>query len=690
MAGGGGTDSLAAAAEAVAGGDWATAFDLLTAADAAGELMPEHLPLLGEAAYASGDLDVTIDAWERLHATCVAAGDHASAAGAAVRVAMHLMMDTGLMAPVRGWLARAERLLDGHDESPIHAHLALVRTYERLLTGDVESTRRWAEHTIEVGTRQSEPGPVAVGRIALGRTLICDGEVDRGLALLDEAAVATVSGELDPLSVGMVYCELVCAMQGLAQYDRAAEWTEAMTRWSQSDGIGSLHGRCRVHRAELLRIRGDCEAAEHEARQACDELRPWMRREYGWPLTELGQIRLRRGDLVGAAEAFAAARDSGWDPQPGLALLHLAQGDAEGAALEIRHALDHQVPVPSKERPPNQELARAPLLAAAVEVAVATGDADWARSAADELADIAERFRSKALQATAALADGRALLVQDDPSEAIAALDCAVALWSEVGAPWEAAMSRADLATALATSGRHDRAGREATAAQAALAELGGAPSVAAEPDSSPARSPQSEGPEATFVQEGEDWTLALDGESARVRDLKGMHYLARLLAEPGREFHVLDLVAAERPPVPGGRDDGREDGLVLRHGDDPLGPLLDDQAKATYKRRLTEIDQDIEEARALGDAQRETTAEAERDFLVRELARAVGLAGRDRPVGSSSERARASVTRAIRYALDRIGRHHARLAEHLEHAIRTGTYCAYEPDPRAVVRWLL
>ncbi len=161
---------------------------------------------------------MTIEAWERAHAASLQAGDQVAAAGAAVRVALHLLLDTALMAPVRGWSARAERLLEGHDESSAHAWLAVVRTYERFLSGDAHSARSWARRAIEVGSRH-DAAAAAVGLVAQARLLIVDGDVAQGLAMLDEAGAATVSGDLDPLSTGIVFCELVCALQGLAQYD---------------------------------------------------------------------------------------------------------------------------------------------------------------------------------------------------------------------------------------------------------------------------------------------------------------------------------------------------------------------------------------------------------------------------------------------------------------------------------------
>ena len=437
-------------------------------ADADGLAGPADLSLLGEVAYAAGHLDVTIEAWERAYALCVEAGDKDAAAGAAVRVAMHLLFDTALMAPVRGWLARAERLLEGQRETPANAWLAVVRTYERMLTGDLPGARPWARRAIELGS-QHDPAACALGQVAEARLLILGGDVEQGLALLDEVGVATVSGDLDPLSTGVVYCELVCALQGLAQYDVAEEWTEAMERWCKTNAIGSLHGRCRVHRAEILRLRGACNEAERVALGACDELRPYLRREMGWPLTELGRIRLRTGDIEGAEEALLAADRVGWDPQPGLALVRLAQGDVAAAAASIRDALERPMRVPSKERPPDTDLQRAPLLEAQVEIEVAAGDIDRARSAAEELKLVAARFHSKALVASATLAEGRVRLAEGDAADGERLCSEAARLWNEVGAPYEAAIARMGLAEALRAGGRQDQADLELEAARAVL-----------------------------------------------------------------------------------------------------------------------------------------------------------------------------------------------------------------------------
>jgi tetratricopeptide (TPR) repeat protein len=679
--------SVQRAREAAARGDWEEAYDVLMKADADGLAGPADLSLLGEVAYAAGHLDVTIEAWERAYALCVEAGDKDAAAGAAVRVAMHLLFDTALMAPVRGWLARAERLLDGQRETPANAWLAVVRTYERMLTGDLPSALPWARRAIELGSKH-DPAACALGQVAEARLLILGGDVEQGLALLDEVGVATVAGDLDPLSTGVVYCELVCALQGLAQYDVAEEWTEAMERWCKTNAIGSLHGRCRVHRAEILRLRGACNEAERVALGACDELRPYLRREMGWPLTELGRIRLRTGDIEGAEEALLAADRVGWDPQPGLALVRLAQGDVATAAASIRDALERPMRVPSKERPPDTDLQRAPLLEAQVEIEVAADDIDRARSAAEELKLVAARFHSKALVASATLAEGRVRLAEGDAADGERLCSDAARLWNEVGAPHEAAIARMGLAEALRAGGRQDQADLELEAARAVLDRIEATHSIdpAARVEGRDALGDQPAADLNMFRREGDYWSVVFEGRTVRVRDLKGMRYLARLLAHPGRAFHVLDLVAAETGSV-SQIESGQAAGLSHAALGD-AGEMLDARAKNAYRRRLAEIEDDMEQARAIGDTQRAAQADAERDFLVRELSRAVGLGGRDRRASSASERARVGVTRAVRQAIGRIGEHHPQLGEHLNRAVRTGTHCAYLPDPRAPAAW--
>ena len=661
---------------AVARGDFKGARAVLAAADAAGALTLADLPQLAEVSYAAGELDATFEIWERVHAARASAGDRMGAADAAVRVAQHLLLDTALMAPTRAWLLRAEALLDGHEDNPVFAWLAVVRNYEYLLRGDFAQAREWARRAIEIGTR-CEPTAAAIAKVAEARGLVLDGHVGEGLRLLDEAAAAMLTQKLDPVSAGMIYCELVCGAQGVGQYELAEEWTTAMERWSRGGSVGSIHGRCRVHRAEILRLRGALADAEIEALGACEELRPYLRREMGWPL----MIRLRRGDLAGAEEVFVAAHEVAWDPHPGLALVRLAQHDVPGALAAIRDALEHPLFVPSKERPPNSAASRLPLLEAKVEIDIAAGDHAGAAAAADELERLAARFESKAFTASAASARGRVLLAAGDLQAARRQLETAVGSWNEIGAPYETAVARSLLADAHDAAGQTDRARLERSAARATLERIGAvhrATTPASATSSPAAPSTPSAPPSSTpsvFRREGDTWLVEFDGHVARVRDLKGMRYLARLLAEPGRELHVLDVVAESATDVPPLGD---------------AGSMLDARAKEMYRRRLEDITEDIETARSMNDLGRLAQAEREREFLSAELARAVGLGGRDRNASSASERARAAATRALRQALERVREHHPALAAHFDRTIKTGTYFAYLPDPRAPVAWVL
>jgi tetratricopeptide (TPR) repeat protein len=494
-----------------------------------------------------------------------------------------------------------------------------------------------------------------------------------------------MSGAADPLTTGMMYCEIICAAQGLLMPDLAAEWTEVMERWRHGAAFGGINGRCRVHRAELLRLSGTCDLAEAEALAACAELRPWMRREYGWPLVELGNIRLRAGDLDGAHEAFREAIEHAWSPQPGLALLHLAEGDADLAATLIADAIDHPVDIPSKERPPFGPLRLAPLWDAQAQIAFVRRDRDTLDRAARELRSVAQRFPSPMLRASSLLADGRLAVLDGEPERGLQSAVLAVAEFNGLGAPFEAATARLVVADAYTASGRSAQAaferhtardtfesfGAELWAARVdQLIEPGERERPVVPPDAQVAGSGEST---AVFRRDGDTRTVGWGASTVVVRDLKGLRYLDHLLAEPGREFHAAQLVHLET-----GEQAAVDVGI----------PVLDEAAKRAYRRRLAEIDEDIELARADNDLARVELAERDRDYLVAELTRASGLGGRDRRVHDDAERARVSVTRSIRYALDRLAERSPAVAAHLRRHVSTGTYCSYQPDGLHPVRW--
>jgi hypothetical protein len=685
-------EEIAAVQAAVERGEWVQALELLAASGSAVD-SAAGLELRAHAEYGNGGFEASVSAWEDLHTLLLAQHDVAGAARAAAMVAMFLMMDTGLMAPVRGWLRRAERLLEGHGEVPAHALIAVVRGYERFMSGDMDAARNFSASAIELGGRLGVDPAVVIGRVCAARVHIFDGHVQAGLDLLDEIAIDLMSGVVDPLTTGMMYCELICAAQGMALHDRASQWTEVMERWRHGSAIGAISGRCRVHRAEILRISGPCDVAEAEALGACDELRPWMRREFGWPLVELGNIRLRRGDLAGAEEAFLAAHERSWSPHPGLALLRLEQGDTDTAQSMIADAIAHPYDIPSKMRPPFGDLRLAPLLDAQAEIAAANGDAALVQQAADALTSIASRYPSRSLEAGAVLANARGALVSGDLGNAIHGAKAAVAAWADIGAPFESAAARMVLGEARHRSGDIQGAHMEWRAAGAAFGSFGAVLKsnraqllIAGSPATS-MTTRTSDAATAIFRCDGDTRTICYGNVTALMRDLKGLRYVERLLANPGREIHVLDLVAVERGSLPTGGVAEHEEGTHLDRGGAGL-PVIDDAARDAYRRRLGEVDEDIEEATRMNDLCRVELAQRDRDYLIAELTSAVGLGGRSRTVGGSAERARTSVTRSLRYALGRMAEQHPALAAHLEQNVHTGTYCFYNPDPIAPLTW--
>ena len=255
-------------------------------------------------------------------------------------------------------------------------------------------------------------------------------------------------------------------------------------------------------------------------------------------------------------------------------------------------------------------------------------------------------------------------------------------------------------ATARRRSGDDEGARLEWTAAHTALVRFGAdrwaeyprdlaAGAAVTAPQAATSTVVASESSVATFRCDGDTRTIGLGGLSVQIRDLLGFRYIARLVAEPGREFHVLDLVAVEHGSLPTSRPVAEHDELRTGRLDEPL-PVLDDLAREAYRRRLAEVDDDIEEAERMNDLGRVELAQRDRDYLIGELSRAVGLSRRPRTTGGTSEHARTSVTRSLRYSLDKLADHHQPLAAHLRQRIHTGTYCTYAADPTSPVSWSL
>jgi tetratricopeptide (TPR) repeat protein len=301
-----------------------------------------------------------------------------------------------------------------------------------------------------------------------GRALVAQGRLEEGLALLDEAMTAVLTGELTPLATGWVYCSVILACKDLADLQRAGEWTEAARVWCEALPATTPYsqGLCRIYRGEVLALRGAWAEAEAELRRAHQELLPHKPQGAAEASYGVGEVLRRRGDLFGAEQAFVRAQQLGWDPQPGMALLRLAQGRVDAAAAALRSAL---------ASPIVDRFGRARLLAAQIEVAIAAGALDEARYAARELAAIADGLTSAVVQATASMAQAPLQLAAGDPAAALEELRRGLRGWRALGLPYEDAKTRLLIGTTQRMLGDEEGGRIEIDAARAGFERLGAA-----------------------------------------------------------------------------------------------------------------------------------------------------------------------------------------------------------------------
>jgi class 3 adenylate cyclase len=457
-------DPLQAGRDAIARNAWREALEFLSAADAAEPLSPEDLEGLAEAAWWSGLLGSCIDARERAYKLYIDSGRPRRAGYVAIALARdHFGRQEGTVASA--WLNRAERLLGEEEDSTEKAWLLRTRAVIAIEgERDFDEALAHATSALEMATRVHDRDLMALALHDQGRALVATGKVQEGMALIDEATVAAVGGELSAWVTGAIYCNTITACQRLADVRRAGEWTQAAKRWCERQSIAGFPGMCRVYRAEVMRLRGAWSEAEEEARRACEELKEFNVGYCAEAFYEVGEIRLHTGDLAGAEEAFRHAHGLGRDPQPGLALLWLAEGKTAAALRAIKTA----VAAETRER-----LVRARLLPALVEIAVTARELDTAREGVEELAAIAEDFGTPALSATSLAARAALHLARGENGDALAALRDCLRIWTELDAPFEAARARLALAEAYRGLGDLDRAVLELEAARGALERLG-------------------------------------------------------------------------------------------------------------------------------------------------------------------------------------------------------------------------
>ena len=456
--------ALEDARRAVARGAWPEALDAFARAEIS-TLAPEDLEALADAAWWSCRLDESMAIRQKAYAGYMEAGTKRRAAYAAWFLAYD-HYTKGEASVGSGWMGRAERLLSDEPECLEHAYLELAASDAAQDRGDFDDARLHAQRVLKIGERFGSADVVAMGVQSLGRILIGRGDVEAGTKLLDEAMTSVVAGELSPFITGWIYCNVLIACLGTADLRRAGEWAAAARAWIESLGEGTpYHGLCRMYQVEVTVMRGRWAEAESDAARASEELAAFEPHIASLAHYALGEIRRRRGDLREADAAFMRAHELGADPQPGLALLRLAEGNIEAAVAGLRLPL-------AGEGPPTVERAR--LLGAQVEVSLAAEDVDSARRAASELERIASaRPANTFFEACAASARAAVHLAAAEVDPALYASRRAWVLWQELKLPYETARARVLLGLASRAATDEERARMEIEAARAAFERLG-------------------------------------------------------------------------------------------------------------------------------------------------------------------------------------------------------------------------
>jgi class 3 adenylate cyclase len=448
---------------AVAHRGWERAFDLLSALDSESGLEPEDLETLAKAAYWTGDSDRSIATREKAYAAYIARGDEQRAALCALTLRREYVSKLQ-HSVAAGWLTRAERLLDSYPGSTAHGYLAIAHADAARARGDFAQALALVDRALEIAAESRDRDLHAWGTLRRGMFLIDEGRVDVGWPSMEEVAAAAAGGELGMFTTGAVFSNVTAMCRDLGDYRRAGEWADAAMRWCEKQGNTGFVGIFQLQRGEILRMLGKLSEAESETSRASEELASFSPVHAAAAQHELGEVRLRRGDLVSAEDAFRQAHGLGEDPQPGLALLRLAQGDVEAASMSIRQSLDETA---------FDHFARARMLSAQAEIAFVAGDAKVAGPACEELAQISGKVASPAIHAASDSARGLLALLEGDHGRAADHLRRARAGWNDLDAPFESAKAAVALAESHLAEGDRDAAATELESARATFERMG-------------------------------------------------------------------------------------------------------------------------------------------------------------------------------------------------------------------------
>ena len=446
---------------------WGDAFVGLSSADREALLDAEDIERLSLAAYMVGRDDDSAAAWTRAHQEWLRRGEEERAAGCAFWQALGLLF-RGDLAPAMGWTARGRRILEkSPPDCAEQAWLLILTALPVMFQGDAEAAYPSFVEAGEIGERFGDPDATTFARLGRGMALILQDRVAEGMALLDEVMVAVTADEVSPMIAGITYCQVIDLCQRVFDIRRAREWTEALTRWCDSQpDLVPFRGNCLVHRCEIFQLQGAWRDALDAARSACEQLSgPPAWDTLGSAYYQLAEIQRLRGEFTHAEESYRSASVAGREPEPGMSLLRLAQGRVHVAIAGIRRVLEEEQGL----------IDRSKVLPAYVEIALEAKDVKAARMAADQLAQTAADLNTAYLHALAGHASGAVLLREGDSRAALIELRRAHNSWRDLDAPYQAARVRVLIGVACRDLGDEGNAKLEFEAARGTFEDLGAA-----------------------------------------------------------------------------------------------------------------------------------------------------------------------------------------------------------------------
>lgn len=453
---------------------WGHAHRELAGAHAKQPLEPADLERLAVAAYLIGKETEAIRHWQALTTELASAGEPERAARWGFWISL-VSLFSGERAQSAGWLSRTQRLLKGHAGCAEQGLLLILEGLFRMGEGNADDALEAFEQAASIVDRFPDDDLLAFSLLSRGQALIQQGRAAEGTPLLDEAMVTVLGGAVSPMASGVVYCAAILTSQRIFDLERAREWTAALGEWCAANpDLVQFRGQCLVHRSEVLALQGDWQIAMHEAQRARDWYAQRTERLSGRASYQLGELHRLRGDFPAAEEMYAEASRNGMEPQPGLSLLRLAQGEVDAAVAAVRRVAGES----SDRQGPRGGTARAEVLGPYVEIMLASGDLDAARAGADELSAVAAAMDVPLLHARAAQWSGAVLLAEGKTRDALPLLRKAWSLWQQLCVAYESARVQLLIGRTCEELGDRDTADNHRRAASAVLERLGARPAL--------------------------------------------------------------------------------------------------------------------------------------------------------------------------------------------------------------------